>query len=130
MRDGLPIPDVPTVDPGVAAAHLVSIGAMIAAFVGWLPALLALIPAFYYVILIWESSTVQHYLRNRRMRRKAKRVAKLRAQAKVVQAQLDAEDIVRSARTEAREKVAHAAVEAKKQVHDETLAAEEKMPPI
>lgn len=130
MRESFPIPDVPTPDVVQALPHIASIGALVASFIGYLPVLVALIPAIYYSILIWESSTVQHYLRNRRMRRKAKRVAKLRAQAKVVQAQLDAEEVVRVARSEAKEKVAAASHEAAKLVVAETLKTEEKLPQI
>jgi hypothetical protein len=131
MRD-LPVPDLPLDGHVVvqASPHVASIGALIASFIGWLPAIVALIPAIYYLILIWESSTVQHYIRNLRMRRKARRIARLKAKAKVVQAELEAEEVVRVARVEAREKVKVAAHEAAQLVVEESLKTEQKMPPV
>lgn len=132
MRDNLPIPDVP-MDGHVittASTHTAAIGALVATVVGWLPVIVAVIPAIYYLILIWESSTVQHYVRNVRMRRQARKILRLKAAAKVAQAKLDAEELIRAARSEAKEKLKVAAVEAKKDAIMDTAKIEEKLPPI
>jgi heme exporter protein D len=60
-------------DPAAVATHSASVGALFAVFMGWLPLFVALIPAVYYIILIFESKTVQKYLRRRRIRRARKR---------------------------------------------------------
>ncbi len=60
MRD-LPVPDVP-IDGHVAATvapHVASMGAIVATMAGWLPVVVAIIPAVYYLILIWEMKTTQ-----------------------------------------------------------------------
>lgn len=101
-----------------------------ATIVGWLPVIVAVIPAIYYLILIWESSTVQHYVRNLRMRRQARRIARLKAKAKVAQAALDAEELLRAARSEAKEKVKVAAAEAVKDKAVALAKIEEKLPPV
>ena len=139
MPDRLPMPDIPP-DPGphmdlgrevaVATPHIASLSALAAAIAGWLPVVVAVIPAIYYLILIWESSTVQHYIRNVRMRRQARKILKLKAQAKVVQAKLDAEELVRQARAQAKEKVKEAAHEAAVLKVEQTAKIEEKLPPI
>lgn len=63
-------------DPAVLTTHGASIGALIATIVGWLPAFIALIPAVYYMFLIYETKTFQSWIRRRRLRRAAKRRAK------------------------------------------------------
>lgn len=66
-------------DPAVLTTHVASLGGLIAAALGYLPAVVALIPATYYLILIYESKTVQaamHCHRRKkmaRMRRKARK---------------------------------------------------------
>ncbi len=133
MRDNLPFPDLP-VDPGhavvVATPHAASIAALVAAIAGWVPVIVAVIPAIYYLILIWESSTVQHYIRNLRMRRQARKILRLKAKAKVVQAKLDAEELVRQARAQAKETIKVAAHEAATLKVKEVAKIEEKLPPV
>lgn len=122
------MPDTP--DPAAIVGHTASISALVAAIAGWVPVIVAIIPAIYYLILIWESTTVQHYVRNVRMRRKARRMLKLKAKAHVAQAALEAEELIRQARVEAREKVRIAKAMAKKHATAEAVKLEEKVPPV
>lgn len=79
-------------DPGAVVAHTASISAIFAAFVGWIPIIVALIPAIYYLILIYESSTVQTWVHKRALRRTTRRVAKLKAKQRILAAQIIAEE--------------------------------------
>ena len=106
--------------------NLVSLAAIVGALAGWLPIFAALVAIIWYSIQIWESATVRHYLNHRRTIRKAKKIAKLRARAKVIAASLDALEVVRAAKAEAKEKVAVAAAEAARQVAEESIQAEVK----
>lgn len=74
MRDHLPVPDVPSIANTAtnAVPHGASIGAIAASFLGYLPAIVALIPAVYYCILIFESKTVQDWIARRRTRKTPK----------------------------------------------------------
>jgi energy-converting hydrogenase Eha subunit B len=70
-------------DPAHLATHGFSLGALVATFMGWLPAIIALVPAVYYSILIYESKTVQKFFQRRRAKRLARRIhAKHKARAK------------------------------------------------
>jgi len=67
------------------AGNIFSLGAILGAFVGWLPAFAALIALAWYLIQIFESHTVQRWLHTRRERKIAyytARVHQLRAQQK------------------------------------------------
>lgn len=80
MRDALPIPDVPVGSvPNGAGSQFAAIGAFVATAAGWLPFILATLPAIYYLILIWESKTVQGWVEKRRARKAAMKVAKTQA---------------------------------------------------
>lgn len=72
----LPVPDTPAIDINSAVPHGASIGALAATFMGWLPVIVAIIPAIYYGVLIFESKTVQKWIRRRRLKRAARRRAK------------------------------------------------------
>lgn len=101
--------------PFLWVANLVGAGATIfGAVVGYLPYIAAAIAVIWYLIQIWESRTVQHWHENRRMVRKARRVARLKAKEKVIIAQLEALEALRQARVDARDKVEVAKVEAAK----------------
>jgi hypothetical protein len=65
-----------------------------------------------YSLQIWKDSSVQHALRNWRMKRKFRKIRKIKARQKVLIAQLEALEIVKQARIEAREKVEQATAEA------------------
>lgn len=60
-------------DPAQLAAHGASLGAIAATMVGWIPAVVALIPAVYYLILIFESRTVQNWFAKHRARKARKK---------------------------------------------------------
>ncbi len=87
MRDVLPVADVPPADPAAVVPHIASVSAIVATAVGYLPVFVAIIPAIYYCILIWESKTVQDWLARRRARRAGKNLAA--AQAAVIVAKDD-----------------------------------------
>jgi|ERR1700676_4064636 len=105
-------------DTGVLSlvTHTFSAGVFVGYLSGMLPVFVAFIPSVWCLICIWESSTVQHWVRNRRMIYKAHRIARLKAREKVIMAQLDALEVIREARTIAKEKVAIAEHEAAKLV--------------
>ena len=63
--------------------HLVSAGAILGAIIGYLPAVAALVGVVWYLVQLYESHTVQRYLRGRRERKIAKltlEIARLQAQ--------------------------------------------------
>ncbi len=69
------------------AGNIFSLGAIVGAFLGWLPAFAAVIALARYLIQIFEIRTVQRWLHTRRERKIAfymKRVHALRAQQKVL----------------------------------------------
>lgn len=66
-------------DPSQVTAHAASLGALFATAMGYLPVLIALVPAVYYGILTYESKTVQRWLRRRRLRKRLKKIAERRA---------------------------------------------------
>lgn len=105
------------------AADTLSASAIVASLLGYLPVIFAAVGAVWYVIQIWESRTVQHWIQNRRMVRQAKRIARLRAKEKVITAQLEAMESIRQAKHNAVEKIETARVEAAKiQIKEETDA--------
>ena len=116
MRAVIPVPDTPALDlvPNNAALHGLSLGALMTTFMGWLPAILAIIPAAYYLLLIFESKTVQSLLERRRLRRAARRAARAEAAATVAHAKLDATKQVAEAKVDADKAVVAAEVEIKK----------------
>lgn len=100
-----------------------SIGLIAGTFLGYMGPLAALAGLIWYLICIWESRTLQHWLNNRRMIKKAKKIARLKAKEKVIIAQLEALEAVRQAKADARDKVEHAKVEAEKlKIHEENEA--------
>ncbi len=133
MRD-LPVPDVPVpTDIHViaqAAPHVASLGAILASFVGYIPVIVAVIPAVYYLILIWESKTVQHYIRNCRMRYHGRKILRARRKILIAAARIEAEALLSKARSQAREKITQAAALAKTQAIKEAADMEKQVPPI
>lgn len=74
------VPDTPVVDQAAnILPHGASIGALVMTFMGWLPAIVAIVPALYYGLLIYESKTVQGWLKRRRAKKRLKRIHKLRS---------------------------------------------------
>lgn len=121
-------------DQAPPTTHLVDVAAasaIVMTLLGWLPLLAAILGAVWYAIQIWESRTVQHWWENRKMVKKARKIARLKAKEKVIVAQLEALEALRQARVEARDKVEIAKVEAAKQaVHEETILASKGTPPL
>lgn len=117
-------------NPMTHAADAISAGAIVGVFLGYLPAIAAVAGFLWYCIQIWESRTIQHWWRNRQMKRRAKKIARLRAREKVIIAELDALNVVRAARVEAREKVETAKVEAAKEAAHAAVETQEELPPI
>lgn len=107
-------------------ADIVGAGTIIAAFIGYLPAIAAAVALCWYLIQIWESRTIQHWVQNRAMVRKAKKIARLKAREKVISAQLAALETIRQAKVAARDSVEIAKVEAAKLQLSEETKAEEK----
>lgn len=84
-------------DPASAAAHTASIGTLFGTAMGYLPVILAIIPAIYYLLLIYESKTVQHYLANRAMKRAAMLVALANAKKMIAEAKWTAANVLKEA---------------------------------
>lgn len=93
---------------------LLAIGLTSGAIFGWVPAAAAFASLLWFTIQIWESRTIQHWLNNHRMIKKAKKIARLKAKEKVIIAQLEGLESVRQAKAEARDKVEQAKVDAEK----------------
>jgi hypothetical protein len=77
--------------------HLVSAGAIVGAIVGYLPAVAALVAVVWYLVQLYESHTVQHYLRGRRERKIAKltlELARLQAQRLMQQTDPNRDDLM------------------------------------
>lgn len=125
-------PSIETFMPIVG--HTAAGTGLLAIILGWLPPIIGLLGGLaattYYVICVWESRTVQHYVGNWRMKRKAKRIARLKAREKILTAELEALEVVREAKTVAAEKVAFAAHEATKQLIHEATEAEAHPRPV
>jgi hypothetical protein len=99
--------------------HVISFFALAGSLAGILPVLAGLIAMVWYAIQVYESQTVRHWLANRSMSKKAKRILALRAKEKIIIAELEALELVRAAKIEAREKIAVAHAEATlNTVHD------------
>lgn len=108
----------------------VSAGAIIGTLLGLLPAAAALGAFCWYMIQIYESRTFQHWINNRKIIWRARRLAKLRAQEKIVLAKIEALATVKAAEREARAKVADAATTAAvEQVRAETVI-KSNLPPV
>lgn len=95
MRENIPAVEFdPSSLPSGALTHGAAVGAFFATAMGYLPALLAVIPAIYYLLLIYESKTVQSWVEARRERRKIINLAKAQAAAKVSTAKTEAAALV------------------------------------
>ena len=103
------------------AMDVVAAGSIVGSIMGYLPAIASILSIIWFGIQIYESRTFTHWKNNWLMKRKAKKIARLKAKEKVLAAEILAIETVRSARVEAREKVATAKVEATLDVvHDDT----------
>ena len=63
--------------------NLASVGAIVSTFAGWAPPIAATIAFIWYTIQIYESATVQTWLRNRRTRK----IAHMKAAVLLMEAQ-------------------------------------------
>ena len=82
--------------PAALVGDVISAGAIIGTIIGYLPYVAAFAGLVWYLIQIWESKTVQGWWCNRRMVRGTKKIARLQAREKIIQAQLQAmEDLHR-----------------------------------
>lgn len=65
------------------AGNLISAAAIISTFLGWAPAVAALVGGIWYLIKIYESATVQRWVHARR----ARKIARLKARVILLEAQ-------------------------------------------
>jgi hypothetical protein len=116
------------------APHIPEHGLFAAIFtmslLGWLPFLLAaigsLVGTTYYCVSLWETRTVQHWVRNYRMKRNARRLMKLKAKEKIAVAKIEAAELKRQARVAARDLIEREIAEAAKLVaQSKTIPAAE-----
>ena len=111
-------------EAGDVSSHIVEhtiFGAALAAgFMGLVPFFLNIIASIamfiWVAICIKESRTYIHWTRNRKMKKNARRLTRLRAKEKIVIAKIEAADRLRQARVEARALIDHEIAEAAKLV--------------
>lgn len=87
-------------------------GAILTSLLGYLPAIAAVIGVIWYLIQIWESKTVQDWYARRAAARKIAKIASLKAQQKILTAELAALEVVRQAQASAVERVEQAKAQA------------------
>lgn len=128
------VSEIDNTSPATVATNTVFAGVVGATVLNWLPQIIGIVAAstafIWYIICIWESRTIQHYINNRRMVVRARKIARLKAQEKVITAKLDALEVVRQAKVEAKEKVAQATALAEVLKVKEEIAAQIKLPPV
>lgn len=118
MAQNSPDPSVHVTGPVTQAVAAVAstVPSWSAAFPQYLPWAIGVVigvPGFlFYCVGLWESATVQNAVARWRTKHKAKRIARLRAREKVIQAELAAVDAIHSATIEAKKVVEAARVEA------------------
>ena len=119
---------------GIHIGSVSLFGVSVAGVIGYLPVFITciagILAACMYAVTLWESKTVQHWMNNRRMLKKAKKVARLKAKQKILEAELIAVEKVRVARHEAREIVESAKSEAFVAATQEETDAAVNIPPI
>lgn len=94
-----------SVDGGVIAV-------IVAALMNVVTPLAAVIGLVYYAIVLWETDTVQNWVRQTRQKHAVRKLAKLSARQKVIEAEMVAAETVRAATAAATERVAQAKSEA------------------
>lgn len=87
--------------PVETGGHAAALGTLAATIGGYLPVLLALVPALYYLLLIYESKTVQTWAAERKARKAARKLAYLKARQTLVEAELLAAETVSKAKAAA-----------------------------
>ncbi len=106
----------PMQHPIQAGVDLGIFGIIVASLMSVVPPIAAILGLLYYAIQVYESKTVQHWLLDRRQKHAARRLRKLEARRKVIVAEIEAAELVRSASAAAMEQVAVAKAEALKTV--------------
>lgn len=110
--------------------HSISGAAIVGSLTGWFPPVAAVAAFIWYTIQIYESRTFQHWFRNYLMKKRARKLAKLRAKEKIVLARIEAIEKLRAASVEAKEIVATAKSDAAKLVVEGETDLKSKLPPI
>jgi dipeptide/tripeptide permease len=104
----------PQLTSGTLATTLV--GTYLGHAVGYLPGFVAVVGGMlaivWYSVMLWESKTVQDWHAKSSARRKMKKIANLKAQEKIITAQLAALEVRRVAREDAADKVQAATADA------------------
>lgn len=127
---GPPDPSVHVTGPvtqavAAVATTLPSWSAAFPQYIPWVIGVLIGIPGFlFYCVGLWESATVQQLVARWRKRHKARRIVRLRARERVIQAELEAIDAIHNVTMEAKGNVEHARVEAQRAVAAGDVAIE------
>lgn len=135
LPDLSPPPDAaPTAFINTVGHTLLPLGA-VATLVGLLPTVLGVLVtslgAIFYSIQIYESSTFRHWRMNHIMRKKARKLARLRAKERIVVAKIEALQTLKDARIEATSIMSTAKAEAAKvEAHTPVAIAEKQNPTI
>jgi hypothetical protein len=87
----------PTRHPLLVLSDLTAVGGAIATFFSWVPPAVGLVSLIWLGIQIWESNTVQKAMNGWRHRHQERRLAILRAKAKVTAALIAAIELQREA---------------------------------
>lgn len=105
--------------PENIVTHSAATGGVVATLLGLLPTVLGVVAtalaALWYSIQLYESDTVQKWLSRRRAMYKSRRLARLKAEQKILVAEIDAIEVLREAKAVATEKVEVAKHEATRQ---------------
>jgi hypothetical protein len=115
-------------DASHMAGHLLSSGATLIAILGIFGAALGVVSGMagliWFCLQIWENRTFQHWIMNRRMVSRARKVARLKAREKILVAKIEALQMQRQARADARALLENAATDAKAKLADAASEAE------
>lgn len=118
------MPVDPTQFPMARAADTVAAASIIGTMMGWLPYVAAIVSTIYFMIMIYESHTYTIWRENRMIKRRARKIAKLKAKEKVLSAEILAMEAVRSAKGAARMLLADAKTEAALDVVQDQLKSD------
>jgi hypothetical protein len=116
-------------DNGLALLfHIPILTSIVVSLLGLLPyigiAASGVVGFIFYTIQIYESKTYQQWRHDRTIKKQARRLAKLRAEEKLILARIDAIETVRVAKVEAAEMMEREKVEAAKLVAKEPAQTE------
>ena len=102
----------PSRHPLVVGVDLAAASATLATFFDWLPKFVVVVSAIWFLIQIWESTTVQKLVAAWRVKHRMRRHQRLIANAKRIAALLAAVELVDHAKVDAVAMVGHARAEA------------------